>query len=453
MLMFVAILSIPLAAQNSYLSQKGQIRAVVSESGFGSSHMRFYFTYRINEAGTVTEKWLVLPNDRKWSTYSNSVVELTGESTPDGQLTNVEILDNVSTAPSVTAGIYKSVAVPLNIQSTGNNLRRDSVLTITPEQIRDNFSNLPDSLNNFYREASYGMLSFTGVQHPQIDVMPMSISATVTVNCQEQIINEFTPVVRQRLLDNGINTFDGTVDLGVIVFNDTPNCPPYPFSTRGPLGARGVPFWLWIPESWFVTGPRILTHEIGHALGGNHPFVARCPDLEDPQTCTYEDAADRDFMTSGGRYNMLPNNFERRRWGWHPDGVLSEPFSGPFPFYDLRSSALLNVKDGRRQGRYYFGNMSGAYAGWQIYPEARQDHGIFEQYTGADRLYADGITVRYGHSNYTDPDAFSFLIDPNETTTLDDAPLLVGQEISVGGVRIGCVREHTAALGTRMFVE
>jgi hypothetical protein len=469
------------SAQTSNFYQTGQIRTIISETetensawkdpmhdagfkstGSAKSRREFYFTYSAFEGGKFTEKWIALPQDKVWNRLSNQTVRAKG-SLKNNKLLNANVSpviassENYQSSPSPTVGLYKVVAVPLTIQplsAQGKPDKNAPALTVTPEAIRNNLFNLPNSVNKFYLEASYGKFGFTGVNQTQAEVVPVTIQATVSTNCQEQIVTEFTPTVRQRLREQNIDTTNGSVDLGIIIFNDTPGCPNYPFATRGALGQRGAPQWLWIPESWFVTGPQIMTHEIGHVLGGNHPAVLRCANFDDQQTCVLEaEAADRDFMASGGRFNQMPNNYERRRWGWHPPGAFDNPSSGFVQMFDLHSPILLFVKDSVKRGRFYFRNLTGTYAGYDIYPEARRNWGQFEKYQEADESFRRGIAVRIGHSNYTDPEALSILIDPNNTSQSEDAPLLENQKVSIGGVQIECTRKHNPNWGTRMKVQ
>ena len=446
----IGLSAAPGSAQTSNFSRTGQIRAIVSET---KTEAEFYFTYSTAEN---TEKWLALPRDKNWSALSNQTVRLSADLKAH-KLSNVSVLPLTALTreylmnPPPTAGIFKTVAVPLTIQPLAVDV--NPALGITPEAIRYHLFNAPNSVNNFYREASYGAFGFAGVHHPQGDVVPVTIQAAISSDCQDQIVNQFTPIVRQRLLEQNIDTTNGSVDLGIIIFNDTPGCPNYPFATRGALGARGVPQWVWMPESWFVTGAVILTHEIGHALGGNHPFTMRCADFDVPQTCTYTDSADRDIMTSGGRYGMLPNNYERRRWGWHAPGAFDNPPLGNIASFDLHSPVLPFIKDSSRRGRFFYRSLAGVHAGWDVYPEARRNWGIFERYAEADQAFRTGIAVRVGRSDYGDPEAKTFLLDPDETAAEADAPLGENQQLSIGGVRLKCLREHNPAAGTRMKVE
>jgi hypothetical protein len=469
------------SAQTSSFQQTGQIRAVVSEtetetpswkggaldlgfefSGVAKSKVDFYFTYTAFENGVNTEKWIALPGDRNWSELSNRQARVSG-SLKGNKLLNAVVSplsrlpEDYLTAPPPTVGLYKVVAVPLTVQPPpvqGKNVQNSAALDVTPEAIRNTLFNAPKAVNKFYQEASYGMFGFTGVNHPQVDVVPVTIQAAISGNCQEQIMNQFTAIVRQRLLEQNIDTTNGTVDLGIIIFNDMPNCPNYPFATRGALGARGVPQWLWMPESWFATGSSIVAHEIGHALGGNHPYVVRCADFDNGQTCVAAEGNDRDLMTYGGEFYMMPNNFERRRWGWHPPGAFDNPSLGFVHLFDLQSPVLPFVKESARRGRFFFGNlMTGVHAEYDIYPEARRNWGLFERYQGLDESFRLGIAVRIGHRNYAAPEAISALLDPNATTRIEDAPLRENQQISIGGIVIKCTREHHAGWGTRMRVQ
>lgn len=470
------------SAQTSNFTQTGQIRAVVSEtetdvpswkgtafavglkfSGVAKSKVEFYFTYSALEDGTATEKWIALADDRNWSELSNQPVRVSG-SLKGNKLLNAVVSpltrlpDDYLTAPPPTNGLYKVVAVPLTIQplppAQGKSAQNPAALTVTPEAIRNTLFNAPNAVNKFYLEASYGAFGWTGVNHPQVDVVPVTIQATISGNCQEQIMNQFTSTVRQRLLEQNIDTTNGSVDLGIIIFNNLPNCPNYPFATRGALGARGVPQWLWIPESWFATGPAIVAHEIGHTLGGNHPLALRCTDFDNSQTCVVVEAVDRDLMTYGGVYYLMPNNYERQRWGWHPPGVFDNPASGFVHLFDLQSPVLPFVKDSARRGRFYFRNLiSGPFIEHNVYPEARRNWGQFERYLGMDESYRLGVTVRIGHLNLGAPEIVSVLIDPNNTTHFDDAPLRENQQVSIGGVVIKCTREHNPNWGTRMQVQ
>ena len=85
-------------------------------------------------------------------------------------------------------------------------------------------------------------------------------------------------------MEQDLDTTNGSVDIGIMIYNNLPACPPYPFTTRGALGERGTTYWLWMPEGWFVTGPAIMAHELGHVLGGNHPAALRCTDFDNTDT-------------------------------------------------------------------------------------------------------------------------------------------------------------------------
>jgi hypothetical protein len=469
------------AAQTSDFSQTGQIRAIVSEtetetpswkgtainagfkfSGVAKSKVDFYFTYSALEDGVNTEKWISLPASGNWSELANQSVRVSG-SLKGNKLLNAaatplkRLPEDYLTVIPPTVGLYKVAVVPLTLQplpAQGKPVENSAALTVTPEAIRNTLFNAPNAVNKFYLEASYGMFSWSGVNHPQADVVPVTIQATISSNCQEQMLNQFTTVVRQRLLEQNIDTMNGSIDLGIVIFNDTAGCPNYPFATRGALGARGVPQWLWMPESWFVTGASIMAHEIGHALGGNHPYALRCTDFDNAQTCVAAEGNDRDLMTYGGAYYLMPNNFERRRWGWHPPGAFDNPPSGFVHLFDLQSPILPFVKDSAKRGRFFFRNlMSGAHFEYDVYPEARRNWGQFERYQGADEPFRLGIAVRIGHRNLAAPEAISALLDPNATTQIEDAPLRENQQVSIGGVVIKCTRENNPHWGTRMRVQ
>src|SRR3954452_63647 len=106
-LLFGIAICLPVVAQQHYFFKTGRIRAVVAETapaapgwrgsiqdpdfsyrGTSLSKTDFYFTYSSVAAGHVTEKWIALPRDRKWSIYSNDEVELSAQLAAGGQLTN-----------------------------------------------------------------------------------------------------------------------------------------------------------------------------------------------------------------------------------------------------------------------------------------------------------------------------------------------------------------------------
>ena len=226
----------------------GQIRAIVSETEtpttdtfqFGASKLPvrkktkidFYFVYQ----NLQTEKWIALPDDKAWSKLSNQTVRISGSLTSK-TLSKVQVTPLTTLSredllfPPPTAGVYKIVAVPLTIQPPSAQKGGD-LLSVTPEAIRDVLFDRSNSVNKFYQEASYGRLQFAGVHHPQVDVVPTTIQASISSDCQQQIVTEFTPIVGQRLIEQNIDTTNGSVDIGIIIFNNLPTCPPYPFTTR-----------------------------------------------------------------------------------------------------------------------------------------------------------------------------------------------------------------------------
>ena len=206
-------------AQTTDFRQTGQIRAVVSEtetetpswksaaldagikfSGVAKSKVDFYFTYSAFENGASIEKWIALPGDRNWSELANRLVRASGN-LKGNKLLNAAVSPLAAVPedslinPPPTAGLYKVVAVPLTVQplpARGKTVQNPAALQATPEAIRNTLFNAPNAVNKFYLEASYGMFGFTGVHHPQADVVPVTIQATVSSNCQEQIMNQFT---------------------------------------------------------------------------------------------------------------------------------------------------------------------------------------------------------------------------------------------------------------------
>ncbi len=197
-------------AQTQNFHQTGYVRPVVLEGAAKTSaKVKYYFAYSVFENGTAIEKWAALPDAEIDGRLSNQSVRISG-SLEDAKLSNVAVSpltslsENYLNNPPATAGLYKTVVVPLTIepQSINNNKRsfKNTALGVTPEAIRNTLFNAPDSVNKFYLEASFGKFGFTGVYHPQTDVVPVTVQASISSDCQNQIVTEFTAIVRQRLL-------------------------------------------------------------------------------------------------------------------------------------------------------------------------------------------------------------------------------------------------------------
>ena len=175
-----------------------------------------------------------------------------------------------------------------------------------------------------------------------------------------------------------------------------------------------------------MTGPAIMADELGHVLGGNHPAALRCTDFDNTDTCTLvANASDRDMMTYAAEIYLMPNNYERLRWGWHPPGLFDSPSPELDHIFNLHSPVLPFFKDGIKNRRYYFRFLSGAYpGGWAIFPEARRNWGVFERYQPIDEAFRSGVAVRSGQGNFGDPDSISLLSTttlPQGSTTLPSA--------------------------------
>ena len=447
----IALLTAVCNAQSGN-GRTGMVRTIVSETpaigsiNLGGLNIEYAGTSRVDhylDEG-ANGFWSKLPPSEKWRKFSGKTVRISERPSKDVE---VEVL-SASPLWQPTTGMYKTVAVLLTIVPTNTTA---APMNVSPAMVRNSLYDSANSVDRFYREASFGAFGFRGVNSPTSETFSYIIQTAISSECQQQIVSEFTSSVRQSLLGNGINTYDGTVDLGIIIFNDVAGCPPYPFATRGELGARGVPLWMWIPTSWFTTGSQIVTHEIGHALGNNHPASIHCSDWNNTSTCSVVDSSDRDIMASAGRYGMLPNNFERRRWGWHSENAFSAGSLISTELLDLLSPRSVSPRTRLNRRRYLNFSLNGPWAGWQVFPEARSNIGVFDQFNGTDAKYRRGVTLRLGHSYYIDPDTTSFLINDSGGDDAD-APLMPGETFSFGGVRITPTLEWNPRTGTRISI-
>jgi len=207
---------------------------------------------------------------------------------------------------SETTGVQHTLVLMVNFPENPSQ-------PVTAAEARAAVFDAPDSMNAFYREASFEQVSFTG------DVVGWLRLPSVGKQC-----NPF------QILNDAVEAADPMVDFRqyerLILLPTTPGvtgCGSADLGTLGKAQIQTAEGTLSISVSWDfipISGappldPGVMAHEMGHNLGLLHANGLECPTETIDTTCIDTDYGDAfDVMGSGTLLHF--NAYHKERLGW-----------------------------------------------------------------------------------------------------------------------------------------
>jgi len=302
-----------------------------------------------------------------------------------------------SSAPTTTTAITRQTAVILL------NFTNDTSQPWTPSQVSNVMFADTNSVNAYYKETSYGNVSFAG-----------SVLGWVTIPYDNSTCDYW----------NWGNAAEQALGIDMTKYSNIVYM--WPQAASCGWGGMGTIFGKqsWI-NGWL--GVRPLAHELGHNLGVHHSGSLECTVNGARVTISTSDNCDR--MEYGDPFSVMGGttrewtNWNRAQVGWIPEKITITN-AGTYIVAPEEFSAqprLLRVARG--DGNYF-------------YFEFRQPSGAYDNFSATDPA-VNGVLIRLAPDTTTV--AQSALVDMTPaTSTRDDAALVVGQTFSdpVSGVSV-----------------
>jgi len=304
----------------------------------------------------------------------------------------------------------------------------------------------PASLNEYYKEVSYGNLSFSG------DVFgPVTVPFSAEENCGS--VYEPSMAAKEMVKATGVDldgydyvAFDfpaynscwagAWADIGgrYTWFNE----PLLNYDSVLPTKAPTTPGTTPAPYYPAMTRVGLVIHEIGHNLGMYHANSFECKDLTGAATtlglikkCTNMEYGDLfDVMGTHFFDPRHVNNYHKGQMGWLPESLtLTTEGSGDFKLHPIESS---NFSGALSANSYEAIRIpAGIYSGYSngnvfYYLEYRKKvPGIFDQFEESDPV-VQGVTIRLGFDYPVATNSFLLDVTP-ERYTINDSTIKLGQ--------------------------
>ncbi|MBM2822070.1 MAG: hypothetical protein HW413_816 [Thermoleophilia bacterium] len=285
----------------------------------------------------------------------------------------------------------KSVAVLLF------NFSNSTAQPWTPTAVRGVVFDNTNSVDEYYRDASYGLLALSGDVFGWYTIDSSNAGCAYTTWANE---------ARAKAAAAGVSLsgYQYTV---------------YAFPQASSCGWAGLAY-LPGTGSW-INGAmtlRVVSHELGHNFGVHHASTLACSSGGVPSTftgtCTQSEYGDP-FTVMGGAQTRHHNNWHRAQLGWNSD-TQTVTTSGTYlltPAELTGTPRMLRVARG--DGTY-------------LNLEFRQPWGIFDNFSAGDSV-VNGVSIRIAPS--TSSLVQSKLVDANpSTSSFSDAALALGQAVT-----------------------
>ncbi len=375
-------------------------------------------------------------------TKTNSIAPFYGAKTLElGDDASDRVTPEIFTVPGPTLGDRKIIVVRVLFE--GDPMPTEQEVAAQTEQLNFvYFSQTGYAVNNFYRVSTkFARFSITGVVHPVWVRIPHQ-----PTDCASNMFNLWTNSVSSLMTGNP--EWDAA-RTKVLIFRPIVDCNLNGYATVGSKGDPGFigNVWMQMTDSLTMNNFRQLVitscHEIGHNIGVALHSGGITP------AGVISDSADRaDFVASRLK---LPNIYNRLAFGWFVGKVVI--LSGPQVYTtnlvppDMTSKQTQGIVIQLR-------NADGSLSDRILLLEVRRIS-EFDDFSSQYIAYSQGLAIRFGLADMTDPSARSLILDttPDTLFGFDDAPLAVGRTYVIPeyGVTIEYI-QRTMALGARVRV-
>lgn len=302
----------------------------------------------------------------------------------------------VSGEPEVTGG-------PMPLAATGTrtvavilfNFSNATSQPWTPASVRGVVFDNPNSVDEYYRDASYGKLALSG------DVFGWYTIAATNAGCA---YTTWASQARSAAIAAGVNV--NAYQHIVYAFPQASSC--------GWAGLAYLPG----SSSW-INGAmtlRVVGHELGHNFGVHHASTLACTTNGTPSTfgdsCTQSEYGDP-FTIMGSAQTRHHVNWHRAQLGWVPE---VQPLSS--------ATVLLTPAElSGASGRFWVSRNDGTFLNFEF----RQPFGLFDNFSPGDPV-VNGVSIRIAPA--LSSLVQSKLLDANPTTSsFLDSALGVGQTV------------------------